>query len=106
MKPASRSEHYKEARFGKLRNMEWDISFKGTTQKFPGDGGWVYVSVPKRHKTYIQQQRRAWGMYPITARVGKTSWQTKLMTEKGGNFFVALKVAIRNKEEIAVGDYI
>ncbi len=84
--------------------MKWDISFKGTAQKFPGDGGWVYVAVPKKHKTYLQQQRFAWGMYPITAHVGKTSWQTKLMMKKGGDFFVALNVVIRNKEKIAVGD--
>ena len=84
--------------------MKWDISYKGTVQKFPGDGGWVYVVVPKKHKIYLQQQRRTWGMYPITAHFGKTSWQTKLMMKKGGDFFVALKVAIRNKEKIAVGD--
>jgi len=84
--------------------MKWDIVFKGTAKKFPGDGGWVYVAVPKKHKTYLQQQRRAWGMYPITANVGKTSWQTKLMMKKGGNFFVALKKAIRNKEKIVVDD--
>ena len=84
--------------------MKWDISFKGSVQKFPGDGGWMYVAVPKKHKTYLQQQRRTWGMYPITTHVGKTSWQTKLMMKKGGDFFVALKVAIRNKEKIAVGD--
>lgn len=83
--------------------MRWDIALKGTAQKFPGDGGWVYVAVPKKYKTYLQQQRHAWGMYPITANIGKTSWQTKLMMKKGGNFFVALKEAIRNKEKIAVG---
>ena len=86
--------------------MEWDISFKGTVQKFPGKGGWVYVPVPAKHKAYLQQQRRAWGMYPITAHVGKTSWQTKLMMKKGSDFFVALNVAIRNKEKISVGDSI
>ncbi len=84
--------------------MKWDISFKGTAQQFPGDGGWVYVAVPKKHKTYLQQQRRAWGMYPITAHVGRTSWKTKLMMKKGSDFFVALNEAIRNKEKIAVGD--
>ena len=86
--------------------MKWDISFKGTAQKFPGDGGWVYLEVPKKYKIYLQQQRRAWGMYPITAHVGKTSWQTKLMVKKGGDFFVALKATIRNKEKISVGDNI
>ena len=87
-----------------IRDMKWDIVFKGTAKKFPGDGGWVYVAVPKKHKTYLQQQRRTWGMYPITAYVGKTSWQTKLMMKKGGNFFVAFKEAIRNKEKISVDD--
>lgn len=86
--------------------MRWDISFKGTVQKFPGKGGWVYVPVSAKHKAYLQQQRLAWGMYPITAHVGGTSWQTKLMMKKGGDFFVALKVAIRNKEKISVGDSI
>jgi hypothetical protein len=43
-------------------------------------------------------------MYPITAHIGETSWKTKLMMKKGGDFFVALKAAVRNKEKIAVGD--
>ena len=86
--------------------MKWDISFEGAVQKFPGDGGWVYVEVPKKHKIYLQRQRRAWGMYPITAYVGNTSWKTKLMMKKGGDFFVALNAAIRNKEKIAVADNI
>ena len=86
--------------------MKWDISFKGTVQKFPGSGGWVYVAVPQRHTAYLKQKRRAWGMYPITAHVCNTSWQTKLMMKKGGDFFVALKAAVRNKEQINVRDKI
>ena len=84
--------------------MEWVISFKGTVQKFPGTGGWHYIAVPKKHTRGLQQQRKAWGMYPIIVSVGNTTWKTKLMTKKGGDFFVALRAAIRNKEKIAVGD--
>jgi len=84
--------------------MKWDISFKGIVEKFPGDGGWIYVTVPEKHRAYLQQKRRAWGMYPITAHVGGTSWKTKLMMKKGGDFFVALRANIRNKEEVSVGD--
>ena len=43
-------------------------------------------------------------MFPITAQIGKTSWQTKLMTKKGGDFFVALKAIIRSKEKLDVGN--
>lgn len=84
--------------------MKWNISFKGTVEKFPGSSGWHYIAVPKKYTRDLQQQRRAWGMYPITAHVGNTSWKTKLMIKKGGDFFIALKSVIRNKEKLTVGD--
>lgn len=86
--------------------MKQSISFKGTVQKFPGAGGWIYVAVPKKYTSKLKKQRKAWGMYPITAHVGNMSWKTKLMMKKGGDFFVALKSAVRRKEEILVGDKI
>lgn len=84
--------------------MKQDFSFSGIVQKFLGSGGWVYVAVPKKYTIELKHKRRAWGMYPIIAHVGKTSWKTKLMMKKGGDFFVALKTTVRNKEKIAVGD--
>ena len=84
--------------------MKWDISFTGTAQRFLGPGGWVYVAVPKKYTEELKLRRRAWGMYPITAHVGETSWKTKLMMKKGGDFFVALKATVRNKEKVSVGD--
>ena len=83
--------------------MKLEYFFFGTVQKFPGAGGWVYVAVPKKYTVELKKHRRAWGMYPIAARVGKTQWKTKLMMKKGGNFFVALNAALRQKEEITVG---
>ena len=83
---------------------ETGITFKGVVEKFPGSGGWAYVAMPKKYTEELKARRRAWGMYPITARVGATSWKTKLMMKKGGDFFVALKAAVRNKEKISVGD--
>ena len=84
--------------------MKWDVAFKGVVQKFPGSGGWVYVAVPTKYTKELKARRRAWGMYPITAYVDETSWKTKLMMKKGGDFFVALKATVRDKEKIAVGD--
>ncbi|MBI4085336.1 MAG: DUF1905 domain-containing protein [Candidatus Liptonbacteria bacterium] len=62
--------------------------------------------MPKKYTKELKQRRRAWGMYPITALVGTTSWKTKLMMKKGGDFFVALKATIRSREKIAIGDRI
>ena len=83
--------------------MKSDIVFKGTIQQFPGPGGWVYVAVPKKYTEELKWRRRAWGMYPITAHVGQTHWKTKLMMKMGGDFFVALKAAVRNEEKITIG---
>ncbi len=87
-------------------NMKWHISFKGTIQRFPGPSGWYYVAVPGKYTSDLKKQRGSWGMYPITAHVGNTSWETKLMTKKGGDFFIALKSDIRKKEELSLGDRI
>lgn len=84
--------------------MKSDIVFKGTIQQFPGPSGWVYVAVPKKYTKELKRRRRVWGMYPITTHVGDTTWKTKLMTKKGGDFFVAFRAAVRNKEKISVGD--
>ena len=86
--------------------MKWSISFNGTVQKFPGKDGWTYVAVPQKYTAYLKRKRRVWGMYPITVHVRSTSWKTKLMMKKGGDFFVALKAAIRDKEQINVADKI
>lgn len=83
---------------------KWDICFTGPIQKFPGYGGWMYVAVPKKYTKELKQKRAAWGMFPITAHVGKTTWQTKLMMKKGGDFFVALKAAVRLQEHLSIGD--
>jgi len=71
---------------------------------FEGYGGWVYVAVPKKYTKELRQQRRSWGRFPITAHVGNSSWETKLMTKKGGDFFVALKATIRHNEQLNIGD--
>lgn len=83
--------------------MKREYEFVCAVQKFPGRGGWTYAAVPKKYTVELKQQRRAWGMFPITARVGDTQWKTKLMMKKGGDFFVALNTAVRRKEDITVG---
>ena len=84
--------------------MKLQIAFTGTVEKFPGHGGWHYVVVPKQHTKELKAVRRTWGMFPITVTRSTNTWQTKLMTMKGGDYFVALKAAIRKKEKVDCGD--
>lgn len=84
--------------------MRGDITFTSVVERFPGQGGWYYLAVPDRYTKTLAQKRAAWGMFPITAQVGDVTWQTKLMTKRGGTFFVALKASVRARAGIALGD--
>jgi hypothetical protein len=86
--------------------MQYEISFEGKIQKFPGVSGWHYIAIPIKYTKKLKEQRRAWGKYPITASIGNSTWKTKLMTMKGGDLFVALKANIREKNSIAIGNRI
>ena len=79
-------------------------TFVAKTKIFTGKDGWIYVDVPKIFTQELKQNRTAWGMYPIIVIIGDTTWKTKLMMKKGGDFFIALKTSVRKKENIALGD--
>lgn len=51
------------------------------------------------HVTY------GWGMIPVTARIGSTSWTTSLFP-KDGRYIVPLKVVVRRAEGIDDGDVV
>jgi hypothetical protein len=78
----------------------------GKVSRFSGKGGWFYISVPKKYTLKLKDQRKTWGMYPIIVRINKTSWNTKLMMKKGGDYFVALNKEIRDIENIVEGKII
>lgn len=84
-----------------------NCSFTGKVQKFPGAGGWVYVAVPKKFTNELKKRRLVWGKFPIVVKVGKTTWETKLMMKKGGDFFIAFKETVRKSEKaIKIGEVI
>ena len=46
-----------------------------------------------------------WGMIPVTARIGETEWTTSLWP-KDGSYIVPLKVAVRKREQLELGDVV
>lgn len=55
--------------------------------------------VASAHVTY------GWGMIPVAARIGSTSWTTSLFP-KDGRYIVPLKVVVRRAEGIDDGDVV
>ena len=82
------------------------FQIKRKVKKFAGTAGWYYVDVPNKYTEELKEKRVAWGMYPIEVTVGETTWNTKLMMKKGGDFFIALKASVRKKENVEKGDLV
>lgn len=85
------------------------IEFSGKIWYWKGPSPFYFVTVPpdesdalkaiSGHVTY------GWGMIPVDARVGRTSWKTALFP-KDGAYIVPLKVMIRKAENLNEGDLV
>jgi len=76
---------------------------------YPGMAAWRFITIPKKESTAIKEKygkaARGWGSLPITATIGKTSWDTSIFPDtKSGTYLLPLKVAVRTAEGIGEGD--
>ncbi len=85
--------------------------FRGKVWKYPGPAGWYFVYASKaiadtlkKRKAMGKEKTVGFGFVPVTARVGKTSWQTTLFPTKEGPYLIAIKADVRKKEGITEGD--
>jgi hypothetical protein len=46
-----------------------------------------------------------WGVIPVTAQIGDTSWQTSLFP-KDGRYLVPVKAQVRKAEALELGDVV
>lgn len=76
---------------------------------YPGQTPWHFVTLPKKLSADIKARfkmvKKGWGSLPVTATVGKTSWETSIFPDrKAGAYLLPLKVDVRKKEDIKAGD--
>lgn len=80
------------------------LTFSAKVWVYPGIGGWHFVYVPKSDAATIRSynpKRVGFGFVPVTATVGKTTWKTSLFPSKQeGTYLLAIKHAVRKKEQI------
>ncbi|TGM08377.1 DUF1905 domain-containing protein [Leptospira barantonii] len=81
------------------------IEFKAKVWIYPGKGGWHFLTVPlnvsKKIKLFAEQSKGSWGMIPVFAQIGETSWNTSIFPEKDSpKYVLPLKAEIRKREKI------
>ena len=91
----------------KLRGKKFKIKSKAWL--YPGMGGWHFITIGKKQAKDIDRKfgmmKRGWGSLPVSAKVGKSEWKTSIFPDrKTGTYLLAIKSAIRKKENIKIGD--
>jgi len=83
------------------------IAVRGPIWHWRGPAPFYFVTVPEEDSRELKAVSGAvtygWGMIPVTARIGSTTWRTSLFP-KDGRYLVPLKDAVRRAEGLAEGD--
>lgn len=86
-----------------------ELTFSGTVLIWRGPAPHYFVRVPEDDSERLDAVRAGvtygWGMIPVHATVGRTTWTTSLFPKDGG-YLVPLRAATRRAEGIDVDDRI
>ena len=79
------------------------IEFTETVIFWRGPSPYFFVKVPPKESADLKEVSKTvtygWGMIPVTARIGKTSWETSLFP-KDGCYLVPQKDRVRTAENL------
>ena len=74
-----------------------------------GPAPFYFVTVPPEQSHQLHfisgSVTYGWGMIPVTAQIGPTTWQTSLFPKDGG-YIVPIKASVRKARKLEEGDSI
>ncbi len=82
---------------------------KGEIWRWPGDGGWHFLTIDKKTSEKIKTIGNPYGAGFIKAHltIKKTSWETALFpNSKEKTYLISIKKKVREKENLFEGDII
>lgn len=84
-------------------------SFTSKLWVWPGDkAAWRFVTVPKADSEKLGKTvkiKRGFGSIRISAKVGKTKWDTSVFPDKrSGTYLLPIKAAVRRAEGLEDGE--
>jgi len=83
------------------------LKFDGEIVYWRGPSPFHFVTVPEDECAEIHAVASlvtyGWGVIPVVAEIGRTSWTTSLFP-KDGRYLVPIKSAVRSAEDLELGD--
>jgi len=86
-----------------------DLEFSGEIWHWRGPAPFHFVTVPTPQAQELADiaplTTYGWGVVPVEARIGGTTFTTSLFPKDGG-YVVPLKAAVRSAEHLDIGDVV
>ena len=86
-----------------------NVELRGEVWEWRGPAPYHFVTVPDDCCGALEAAAEVvsygWGMVPVTAVIGSTTWKTSLWPKEGG-YVVPLKDEVRRAEGIELGDVV
>jgi len=86
-----------------------DLQFSGEMWFWKGPAPWYFVTVPEEECDQLEATSPSvsygWGMIPVAAEIGATTWTTSLFP-KDGRYIVPVKAWVRKAEGLEEGDLV
>ncbi len=86
-----------------------DIDFEGTIIEWRGPAPFLFVRIPddaaEAIRSISSMVTYGWGVIPVTATSGETTWTTSLFPREGG-YLLPVKSAVQRSEGVGLGDRI
>lgn len=83
------------------------LEFRGEIWFWRGPAPWHFITIPDEQCAELEAIARGvtygWGCIPVTALIGRTSFQTSLFP-KDGLYVVPVKARVRGAEGLELGD--
>jgi hypothetical protein len=85
------------------------LKFQATVIHWRGPSPFFFVAIPPEHAADIRQAAKlvsyGWGVIPVAAEIGGVAFTTSLFP-RDETYLLPIKVAVRRKRNITVGDTI
>ena len=86
-----------------------EFNFENPLFEWRGPAPFYFVRIDEEESALIKSAAKelsyGWGVIPVTATVGKTTWTTSLFP-KDGVYLLPVKAVVQNAEQLEVDDQV
>ncbi|MEZ5975593.1 MAG: DUF1905 domain-containing protein [Planctomycetota bacterium] len=84
------------------------ITFQAKLWRYPGEGGWHFLTIPAQYRAQIHSQlspgAAGYGSVRVEASIGAVTWQTSVFPDKtSGSYQLPVKQDVRRKAGLSEG---